>query len=87
MKFVVLILLGVALALTGCAKPPEQVYHHPKTGQKNIMASINECTTVAKRYGFINMSPVHQYPMKDMKDSSRRAKVFRFCMKKKGYEI
>lgn len=76
----------VALVFFGCAKPPEQVYSHPKTGTAQLAGDISACQDMAQRFGLINMSPVHQYPMADMKDSFRRKRVFRFCMMKKGYE-
>jgi len=85
MKIVVL-LLSVALVLGGCAKPPEESYSHPKTGRVNLATHISECGEIADRFGIINMSPVHQYPMEDMKDHFQREKVFRYCMRKKGYE-
>jgi hypothetical protein len=85
MKSVVFTLLAV-FVLAGCAKPPEQVYNHPKTGQVNLAAHISECGEIADRFGIINMSPVHQYPMPDMKDRFQREKVFRYCMRKNGYE-
>lgn len=85
MKSVIFLLLGV-LVLVGCAKPPEQVYHHPKTGQEYLVAHVGECGSIADRFGVINMSPVHQYPMLDMKDHFQREKVFEYCMRKKGYE-
>ncbi len=85
MKSVIYLLLGV-LILVGCAKPPEQVYNHPKTGQKYLIAHVDECGEIADKFGVINMSPVHQYPMLDMKDCFQREKVFAYCMRKKGYE-
>ncbi len=85
MKSVVYLLLGV-LILVGCAKPPEQVYNHPKTGQEYLTAHVDECGEIADKFGVINMSPVHQYPMLDMKDCFQREKVFEYCMRKKGYE-
>ena len=85
MKTVVL-LLTFMLLLVGCAKPPEEVYSHPKTGKAQLTAHISECGEVAEKFGLVNMSPVHQYPMDDMKDRTQRAKIFNFCMLKKGYE-
>ncbi len=85
MKSVMCLLLG-ALLLVGCAKPPEQVYNHPKTGQVNLIAHLSDCGETAERFGIINMSPVHQYSMPDMKDRFQREKVFKYCMRKKGYE-
>ncbi|WP_245555045.1 Ig-like domain-containing protein [Geopsychrobacter electrodiphilus] len=81
-----LLLLLVMLALVGCARPPEQIYTHPKTGKADLTVDLGECAAVADRFGFINMSPVHNYPMADMKDYFQRKKVFNFCMLKKGYE-
>jgi len=75
------------MVLSGCARPPEQVYTHPKNGQADLAVNIQECAEIADRFGFINMSPVHQYPMDNMKDHLQRERVFRFCMLKKGYEI
>ena len=85
MKSVVFLLLGV-FVLVGCAKPPEKVYHHPKTGQEYLAAHVSQCGEIAERFGVINMSPVHQYPMIDMKDHFQRVKIFEYCMRKKGYE-
>ena len=85
MRFIICLLFA-ALVLVGCAKPPEQVYNHPKTGQVNLIAHLDECGEIAERFGIINMSPVHQYSMPDMKDRFQREKVFRYCMRKKGYE-
>lgn len=85
MKSMILLLVAGAL-LAGCAKPSEQVYHHPKTGQEFLAAHLGECNDLADRFGIINMSPVHQYPMDDMKDHFQREKVFQYCMRKKGYE-
>lgn len=86
MRSVVLLSLAIALIATGCAKPPQELYSHPKTGKTQLTAHIDECGQLADKFGFINMSPVHQYPMPDMKDGSQRERVFRFCMMKKGYE-
>lgn len=86
MKSVVMLLVA-ALALAGCAKPPEQVYTHPKTGIEKLAVHVKECADMADKFGYINMSPVHQYPMPNMKDHFQREKVFRFCMMKKGYEL
>ncbi len=83
----IFLLLVCVLVLVGCAKSPEQVYSHPQSGKDQLAVHLNECTELADRFGFINMSPVHNYPMKDMKDRVQRQKVFRFCMMKKGYEI
>ncbi len=85
MKSVVYLLLGV-LILVGCAKPPEQVYNHPKTGQEYLVSHVSECGAIADKFGIINMSPVHQYPMVDMKDRFQRDKIFQYCMRKRGYE-
>jgi len=85
MKSIMFLLLA-ALVLVGCAKPPEQVYTHPKTGQQFLAAHVSECSEIATKFGVINMSPVHQYPMVDMKDHFQRVKVFEYCMRKKGYE-
>jgi hypothetical protein len=85
MKSYIYLLLAV-LILVGCAKPPEQVYNHPKTGQEHLVAHLDECGDIAERFGVINMSPVHQYPMVDMKDRFQREKIFNYCMRKKGYE-
>lgn len=78
--------LSVLLMLAGCAKPPELIYNHPKTGQEHLAEHLGECGSIADKFGHINMSPVHQYPMVDMKDHFQREKVFRYCMKKKGYQ-
>lgn len=86
MKWVILLLPGLLLALAGCAKPPEEVYSHPKTGKAQLTTHVGECNELADKFGVINMSPVHQYPMDDMKDHFQRDRVFRFCMAKKGYE-
>jgi hypothetical protein len=86
MKSIVLLLL-FALVLVGCARSPEQVYHHPKTGKENIAVHVGECGEIADKFGVVNMSPVHNFPMFDMKDYFQREKIFRFCMMKKGYEI
>ena len=85
MKAVVLLLS--MFVLVGCAKSPEQVYSHPKSGQENLSAHVNECGELADRFGVINMSPIHNFPMLDMKDYFQHRKVFRFCMIQKGYEI
>lgn len=87
MKSAIVLLLLAAFVITGCAKPPEQVYSHPKTGKEELAAHISECGGVADKFGFINMSPVHNYQMDDMKDRFQREKIFHFCMTKKGYEI
>ncbi|MCF6180184.1 MAG: Ig-like domain-containing protein, partial [Geopsychrobacter sp.] len=81
-----MILLLVVLMVAGCAKPPEQTYYHPKTGRMNLTAHLSECGKIADHFGIINMSPVHQYPMPNMKDHFQREKVFSYCMRKKGYE-
>ncbi len=86
MKSVVLSLLTFMLLMFGCAKPPEEVYNHPKTGLEKLAVHVNACREMATKFGVINMSPVHQYPMEDMKDLFQRKKVFNFCMLKKGYE-
>ena len=80
-------LLFVLLIFSGCAKPPEQVYSHPKTGIENLDAHISECGELAEKFGIINMSPIHNFQMEDMRDFFQRRKIFRFCMLKKGYEI
>ena len=85
MKSVIFLLLTTAL-LAGCAKPPEQAYKHPKTGTEHLSEHLTECGDLADKFGFINMSPVHQYPMDDMEDHFQREKVFDYCMRKKGYE-
>jgi hypothetical protein len=85
MKSFILILLA-AMLLVGCAKPPELVYHHPRTGTKELAIHIEECGRLADRFGYVNMTPVHQYAMPDMKDGFQRDKVFDYCMAKKGYE-
>ena len=85
MKSYLLIILAVTL-LGGCAKPPAQTYHHPKTGTKELEADIANCGRLADKFGYVNMTPVHQYDMPDMKDGFQRDKVFDYCMAKKGYE-
>ena len=83
----VVLLLFVLLILSACAKPPEEVYSHPKIGTENLDAHISECGELAEKFGVINMSPIHNFQMEDMRDFFQRRKVFRFCMMKKGYEI
>jgi hypothetical protein len=85
-KSIVILFLALLL-LAGCVKPPEEIYHHPKTGQENLSMHVDECGELAERFGVVNMSPVHNYPMLDMKDYFQRVKIFRFCMLQKGYEI
>jgi len=85
MKSSFLIILMVVM-LAGCAKPPEQTYHHPKTGIKELAVHMEECGRLADKFGYVNMTPVHQYEMPDMKDGFQRDNVFKYCMAKKGYE-
>lgn len=85
MKSFIFMVLAVMM-LGGCAKPHELVYHHPKTGTKELAIHLEECGRLAEKFGYVNMTPVHQYTMPDMQDGFQRDKVFDYCMAKKGYE-